>query len=166
MADLTTLDEKLAEVLGLAMAAQDATKKVEGLFDEENGGAQVTSDLQRMREQAEETEQRCEGIADRLDGKKTAVLEKARETKQEAKDMMSTYLGSDAEGLDGLEFLVMAEAGEVGHWEVLGALSKKAADEQLRDLVEWALPIQEQHLSTVRSHAVAVAEGEDPHETS
>jgi hypothetical protein len=29
---------------------------------------------------------------------------------------MSTHLGDDAEGLDGFEFLTMAEAGEVGHW--------------------------------------------------
>ena len=35
MAELTTLEEKLAEVLGLAMAAQDATEKVEGLVEDD-----------------------------------------------------------------------------------------------------------------------------------
>ena len=39
--------------------------------------------------------------------------------------MMSTYLGSDADDLDGFEFLTMAEAGEVGHWEILGKLNEK-----------------------------------------
>jgi hypothetical protein len=34
--------------------------------------------------------------------------------------MMSTYLGDDADALDGFEFLTMAEAGEVGHWSVVG----------------------------------------------
>jgi hypothetical protein len=33
MADLTTLEEKLAEVTGLAGAAQEATRKVESLLD-------------------------------------------------------------------------------------------------------------------------------------
>ena len=33
MAELTTLEEKLAEVLGLAQAAQGATEKVEGIGD-------------------------------------------------------------------------------------------------------------------------------------
>ena len=33
--------------------------------------------------------------------------------------MMKTYLGEDADALDGFEFLTMAEAGEVGHWSVL-----------------------------------------------
>ena len=55
MAELTTLEEKLAEVLGLAQAAE----------------------------------------------------------------MMETYLGEDADGLDGFEFMTMAEAGEVSHWAVL-----------------------------------------------
>ena len=37
--------------------------------------------------------------------------------------MMRTYLGADADGLDGFEFLTMAEAGEVGHWEAASACS-------------------------------------------
>ena len=44
--------------------------------------------------------------------------------------MMSTYLGDDADDLDGFEFLTMAEAGEVGHWSVLGKLNERAGDER------------------------------------
>ena len=110
MAELTTLEEKLAEVIGLAKAAQAATQEVEGLVDDE----ELQGELQRMREEAEETERRCTELADQRDGKKTAILEKAQETKNEAAEMMSTYLGSDADDLDGFEFLTMAEAGEVG----------------------------------------------------
>ncbi len=66
-----------------------------------------------MRDEARETEERGTELADELDGKKTAVLDKARETKGEASEMMSTYLGDDADALDGFEFLTMAEAGEV-----------------------------------------------------
>ena len=51
--------------------------------------------------------------------------------------MMSTYLGDDADGLDGFEFLTMAEAGEVGHWAVLGKLNEAAGGEQRsKQLVE------------------------------
>ena len=89
MAELTTLDEKLAEVTGLAQAAQDATQKVEGLVDDE----ELLSKLRQMREEAEETERRCTAVAEERDGKKTAILEKARETKSEAVEMMRTYLG-------------------------------------------------------------------------
>src|SRR3954452_13598324 len=101
MAELTTLEEKLAEVTGLAKAAQEATQKVEGLVDDD----ELVSQLQRMREEAEETERRCTQIADERDGKKTAILEKAQETKNEAAEMMSTYLGSGPGGGHWLEFL-------------------------------------------------------------
>ena len=160
MADLTTLEEKLAEVIGLAQAAQDATKKVEGLVDDED----VAAVLQRMREEAEETERRGTKIAEERDGKKTAILDKARETKGEAGDMMKTYLGDDADDLDGFEFLTMAEAGEVGHWAILGKLNEKAGEQELSELVSWALPIQERHLKDVRECSLKLAAAEDPND--
>src|SRR3954471_13914655 len=158
MAELTTLEEKLAEVTGLAKAAQEATQKVEGLVDDD----ELVSQLQRMREEAEETERRCTQIADERDGKKTAILEKAQETKNEAAEMMSTYLGSDSDDLDGFEFLTMAEAGEVGHWEILGKLNEKAGEPEVGELVEWALPIQQRHFSEVREGSLDLAAEEDP----
>jgi hypothetical protein len=161
MAELTTLEEKLAEVTGLAMAAQGAVEKVSGLVDD--GDLQQT--LQRMATEAKETEERCTQLAEELDGKKTAVLDKARETKQEATEMMRTYLGSDAEGLDGFEFLTMAEAGEVGHWEVLGVLGEKAGKSDVQELVRWAVPIQRRHLDEARQGSLKLAAEEDPNET-
>ena len=158
MAELTVLEEKLSEVLGLAQAAQKSTRKVERLVEDE----EVAATLRRMREEAEETERRCAELAERRDGKKTAILEKARETKGEAVEMMSTYLGDDADGLDGFEFLTMAEAGEVGHWEVLGKLNEAAGEEELSQLVRWALPIQEGHLSQARETSLKLAAEEDP----
>ena len=160
MAELTVLEEKLSEVLGLAQAAKESTQKVEGLVDDE----EVAALLQRMREEAEETERRCTDLADQRDGKKTAILEKARETKGEAVDMMTTYLGEDADGLDGFEFMTMAEAGEVGHWEVLGKLNEQAGEEPLQELVQWALPIQQAHLSQARETSLKLAAEEDPDE--
>ena len=158
MAELTTLEEKLAEVTGLAKAAQEATQKVEGLLDD----GELAKQLQHMRDEAVETERRCTELADERDGKKTAILEKAQETKNEAAEMMSTYLGSDADDLDGFEFLTMAEAGEVGHWEILGKINEKAGEEPIRELVAWALPIQERHLKEVREGSLTLAGEEDP----
>jgi hypothetical protein len=121
-----TLEEKLAEVLGLAQAAQGATEKVEDMIEDE-------------------------GIV------ATAILEKAQETKAEATEMMSTYLGGDSEGLDGFEFLTMAEAGEVGHWAVLGKLNESAQESEISELVEWALPIQERHFTSVKDGSLKLA---------
>jgi hypothetical protein len=162
MAELTVLEEKLAEVLGLAQAAQGATQKVAGLLDD----GEVAEVLRRMRSEAQETEKRCEQVAAERDGKKTAILEKARETKGEATEMMSTYLGEDAEALDGFEFLVMAEAGEVGHWAVLGKLNEKAKEPEIEELVGWALPIQERHFSDAKNGSLKLAAEEDPYSES
>ncbi len=161
MAELTTLEEKLGEVTGLAMAAQGAVEKVSGLVDDDD----LQQTLDRMAAEAKETEDRCTQLAEELDGKKTAVLDKARETKQEATEMMRTYLGSDAEGLDGFEFLTMAEAGEVGHWEVLGVLGEKAGKTDVQELVRWAVPIQRRHLDEARQGSLKLAAEEDPNET-
>src|SRR3712207_9154406 len=102
-----------------------------------------------MREEAAETEERTTSVVEQLNGKKTAILEKARETKQEATQMMQTYLGSDADALDGFEFLTMAEAGETGHWQVLGTMNQKAGNPQIQELVEYVTPIQEDRKSVV-----------------
>ena len=162
MAELTTLEEKLAEVLGLAQAAQGATQKIEGMV----GDDEIVATLTQMREEAEETERRCTEVADTRNGKKTAILEKAQETKGEATEMMSTYLGGDSDGLDGFEFLTMAEAGEVGHWAVLGKLNESAGESEISDLVEWALPIQERHFAEVKDGSLKLAGEKDPYEES
>jgi hypothetical protein len=75
--------------------------------------------------------------------------------------MMDTYLGEDADGLDGMEFMIMAEAGEVGHWAILQQMNEQAGDATLRELTNWALPIQERHLETARESALQLAARED-----
>jgi hypothetical protein len=160
MAELTTLESKLAEVLGLAMAAQGATEKVKKLVEDED--AELAQTLERMHEEAAMTEERATEIAGSLDGKKTAILEKARETKTEATEMMSTYLGSDADALDGFEFLTMAEAGEVGHLAILGVLAERAGQSAVYELVEWGTPIQERHLRDTLQGSLRLAAEEDP----
>jgi hypothetical protein len=162
MAELTVLEEKLAEVIGLAMAAQSATEKVGGLTED----TELADELEQMHEEARETEKRGTELADGLDGKKTAVLDKARETKSEASEMMSIYLGDDAEALDGFEFLTMAEAGEVGHWSVLGKLNEQARDQRVQELIDWALPIQERHFEDVKAGSLKLAGQEDPADTA
>ena len=162
MADLTTLEEKLGEVTGLAAAAVDATKKVEGLLD--GDAAELGEALRKMREESAETERRCTELAGQRDGKKTAILEKAQETKQEGKAFMDIYLDEESDELDGFEFLTMTEAGEAGHWAILGKLNEKAGEPEIGELVDWALPIQERHLEEVRDGSLRLAAAEDPDE--
>ena len=162
MAELTNLESKLAEVLGLAGAAKGATEKVKGMLDEDE--QDLASTLEQMHEEASETEQRCEAVAGEFDGKKTAILDEAREVKQEATEMMETYLEGEDEALDGFEFLTMAEAGEGGHWSIVKKLNERADVDTVRELTEWALPIQERHLGQVLEGSLELAGREDPNE--
>ena len=111
-----------------------------------------------------EAEERTTAVAENLEGKKTAILEKARETKQEATEMMSTYLGNDADALDGFEFLTMAEAGEVGHWTVVRTMNERANLPGLQEIVDWMIPIQQRHFEQTLEGSVELAADEDPNE--
>ncbi len=161
MAELTTLESKLGEVLGLAMAAQEATQKVLKLEDLDD---ELKQRLQQMQQEAEEAERRGTELVERFEGKKTAILEEARETKSKASDMLSTYLDKDSDALDGFEFLTMAEAGEVGHWSILDTLNQRARDAAIGEFVEWGLPIQQRHLEEVQMASAQLASQKDPSE--
>src|ERR1700727_1846753 len=162
MAELTHLDEKLAEVLGLAQAAQTATNKVATLARKEKE-SELLELMQQMSDQAAKIAQRCDVVAGSRDGKRTAIAKKARETKAEVTGFMKTYL-EDAEALDGLEFLSMAEAGELAHWEILAKLNETANDRDVTSVVKFAVPLQQAHVDAVREQALRLASKEDPTE--
>jgi hypothetical protein len=159
MAELTNLETKLGEVMGLAMAAQAATEKVLGLVEDEH--PEYSERLNQMHREAAETEQRCAGIVETMEGKKTAITDEATTTKRKGAEMMKIYLDADADALDGFEFLTMAEAGEVGHWNVLGSMNH-AGSSDIAELCEWAIPIQERHFAVVTEASREIAQSEDP----
>jgi hypothetical protein len=162
MAQLTVLDEKLAEVLGLAQAAQQAAKKVATLARREKESDLVDM-MSEMGNEARTVEERCQQIANARDGVKSAINKEARETKVELLDFMKSYL-EDAEALDGLEFLSMAEAGELAHWKILEKLNEKAGDTEIAEAIKIALPLQQRHVQRVAAASLDLAASEDPDE--
>jgi hypothetical protein len=158
---LTNLESKLGEVVGLAMAAQAATKKVATLAraDKRTG---LVGMLEKMNGEAKEAEERGTAVAGTFEGKKSAILSEARDVKKKGAEMLSTYLDADSDSLDGLEFLTMAEAGEVGHWEILAHLNKRARHAGVKELISWGLPIQKRHLTDIRASSLQLADSENP----
>ena len=130
MAELTKLEAKLGEVTGLAMAAQAATKKVGTLAKEEH--PELVARLERMHEEAAETERRCTELADDWTARRPPSSKRRGRRRAKGAEMMATYLDDDADALDGFEFLTMAEAGEVGHWSVLKKLNEKKGSAGVR----------------------------------
>jgi uncharacterized membrane-anchored protein YjiN (DUF445 family) len=128
MVVIEKLQEKLAEALGLEMAAQKAVEELgaKGLLDKNRMLAQ----LQKMQSQAgnhqsklEETVRNLANVSEELDSSK--IQQVAQETAQKCSSMMQTYLGQDPDSSEAIEFLCLAEGGEVTHYEVLAAISKK-----------------------------------------
>jgi hypothetical protein len=165
MAELTNLETKLAEVIGLAMAAQDLGDRASSLAKKEKRTDLVRT-LAKMKREAAEAEREGTQVAGALDGKKTAILKEARATKAKAGKMASTYLDRSADALDAFEFMTMAEAGEVGHWSVLGELNRKANDPRIRALVRKHGPIQKRHLQEAQRGALQLAADENPNEAA
>lgn len=154
MAELSEVESKLGEVMGLAQAAQLTTKTVQKLAED----GELKQGLGRMHDESVQVAERCQALADGLEGKKTAIAEQARETKQEAQEMMKTYLsGDDVDALDGLEFMIMAEAGELGHVEIVEAMNQQVRMEGVDELIGFVKPIEERHVRYTREAALKLA---------
>jgi hypothetical protein len=128
MVEIEMLQEKLGEALGLEMAAQKAVEELGsmGLLDK-NG---MLAQLQKMQSQAgnhqsklEVTVRNLANVSEELDSSK--IQQVAQETAHKCSSMMQTYLGQDPDSSEAIEFLCLAEGGEVTHYEVLAAISKK-----------------------------------------
>jgi ferritin-like metal-binding protein YciE len=140
------LEEQIGECVGLERAAQQAVKELEtkGLLDK------VKRPMEKMRRQAGQHEQKMEQAIQRVieaeEIDESSIEQSAEETVQKATEMMQTYLGKDPDSQDALEFLCLAEGGEVIHYEVLSKLSQKVKDKKFASTVKTILKQEKQHL--------------------
>jgi ferritin-like metal-binding protein YciE len=106
--------------------------------------------LQNMKKEAGDHQRRIEQVMQAVSESEgldeQSIRQNAEETSQKASQMMQTYLGEDPDTLDALEFLCLAEAGEVTHYEVLDELAKKVKDKKFASEVRSILREEKQHL--------------------
>jgi hypothetical protein len=155
---LTLLETKLAEVLGLATATRGATAIVVELVRDSD--EDLAEQLARMGETMAETEERCRELASGHD--EHALLAHAGTVKGKADRALLAWIDTDARALDGLEFLTGAIAAEVARWSSLAQYNVRAQDEDLTELIAWALPVQQRHLQTVLEAVREIASEDDP----
>ena len=72
-------------------------------------------------------------------------------------DLTRSTRSSGKEALDGFEFLSMAEAGELCHWEIVEAMAKTADEADVHSLATWAVGVQREHVEPVRRASLALA---------
>jgi hypothetical protein len=147
MANLQKLEQKIGEALGLEKAAQVAVEELsaKGLLDE--GG--MKDKLQNMKKQANNHQANLEELIPALESEGLSsenIQNAATETEQKAAEMMKTYLGEDPDSSEAIEFLCLAEGGEVTHYEVLSALTKGVKNKKLATKVKAVLAEEKRHL--------------------
>ena len=112
--------------------------------------------LDQMRKEAGNQQRKLEQLIQRLSG--SLHSSKLQETEQKASEMMKTYLGQDPDSSEAIEFLCLAEGGEVTHYEVLSALAlKKVKNKQLSNTVNSILREEKRHLQLCTRLAKQIA---------
>jgi rubrerythrin len=147
MANLQKLEQKIGEALGLEKAAQAAVEELsaKGLLDE--GG--MKDKLQTMKKQANNHQANLEELIPALESEGLSsekIQNAATETEQKAAEMMKTYLGEDPDSSEAIEFLCLAEGGEVTHYEVLSAMTKGVKNKKFGTKVKAILAEEKRHL--------------------
>lgn len=141
------LEEQIGECIGLERAAQQAVHELDakGLLE-----ADVKKKINSMKKQAGEHERKMEQATQRIVESQQldeqSIEESAQDTVNKATQMMETYLGQDPDSQDALEFLCLAEGGEVTHYEVLNTLATKLKDKRFGSAVKSILKQEKQHL--------------------
>ena len=147
MADKEMIQEKIGEALGLEKAAQKAVEELHsrGLLEPEH-----MKKLTKMKEQAGKQEEEMEVLVLDLthtDGFDSSTIEeKAVETADKVSKIMVTYLGDEPDTQEALEFLCLAEGGEVAHYEVLASVAKDVKNKKFGTKVRSILKEEKGHL--------------------
>jgi ferritin-like metal-binding protein YciE len=161
MADQEMIQEKIGEALGLEKAAQKAVVELDsrGLLKPEQ-----MKKLSKMKEEASKQEQRMEELVEELsdsDGLDSSEIEStAEETAEKASKMMETYLGEEPDTQEALEFLCLAEGGEVTHYEVLSSIAKDVKNKKFGTTVRAILKEEQGHLDVCTKLAKSNASSE------
>ena len=141
------IEEKIGEALGLEKAAQKAVEELDsrGLLKPEH-----MKKLSKMKQEARGQEQQMEELvqqlteSDELDSEK--IESTADETAEKVSKIMETYLGENPDTQEALEFLCLAEGGEVTHYEVLTSVAKEVKNRKFGTTVRAILKDEQRHL--------------------
>jgi rubrerythrin len=147
MVELQKLEQKIGEALGLEKAAQSAVEELsaKGLLNVSG----MANKLQNMKKQANNHQSKLEELIPTLESEGLSsgnIQTAAQKTEQKATEIMKTYLGEDPDSSEAIEFLCLAEGGEVTHYEVLNAMTKGVKNRKLASKVKSILAEEKRHL--------------------
>ena len=144
------LQKKLGEVLGLERAAQ---KAVDELISMKLLKSNSKDESREIQEEASNHEEKIQEVASIFSEDKDVQLdinkveESAKETEEKATNIMKIYLGEKPDTSEALEFLCLAEGGEVAHYEVLQAICSNFDNKKALSTVKSILKEEQRHLT-------------------
>ena len=143
------LSKKLGEILGLERAAQ---KAVDELISMKLIKSNSKDEAKGIQKEATSHEEQIQEVVLELSEDKDIKLDvqeveqTAEETEQKVTQIMKTYLGEEPDTSEALEFLCLAEGGEVTHYEVLSSISENFDSKKLSSTVKSILKEEQDHL--------------------
>jgi hypothetical protein len=143
------LAKKLGEILGLERAAQ---KAVDELISMKLIKSNSKDEAKGIQKEATSHEEQIQEVVLELSEDKDIKLDvqeveqTAEETEQKVTQIMKTYLGEEPDTSEALEFLCLAEGGEVTHYEVLSSISENFDSKKLSSTVKSILKEEQDHL--------------------
>ncbi|HEX5979274.1 MAG TPA: hypothetical protein VFY68_18465 [Nitrososphaeraceae archaeon] len=148
MANLQKLEKKMGEALGLEKATQAAVEHLstQGLLDKDG----MKDKLQTIKKQDNDHQRDLQELTLLLSGSQGLsngrVEETAKETEQKTSEIMKTYLGENPDSSEAIEFLCLAEAGGITHYEVLNAMTREIKNGKFATKVKAILAEEKKHL--------------------
>jgi len=148
--NIENLQKKLGEVLGLERAAQ---KAVDELITMKLLKSDSKTEAKKMQGEASNHEEKIQEVISIFSEDKNVQLdvarveESAKETEEKVTQIMKTYLGEAPDTSEALEFLCLAEGGEVSHYEVLQAICGNFDNKKALSTVKSILKEEQRHLS-------------------
>lgn len=148
--NIENLQKKLGEVLGLERAAQ---KGVDELITMKLLKSDSKTEAKEIQGEASTHEEKIQEVISIFSEDKNVQLdvakveESAKETEEKVTQIMKTYLGEEPDTSEALEFLCLAEGGEVSHYEVLQAICGNFDNKKALSTVKSILKEEQRHLS-------------------
>lgn len=148
--NIENLQMKLGEVLGLERAAQ---KAVDELITMKLLKSDSKTEAKEIQGEASTHEEKIQEVISIFSEDKNVQLDVAKveesaiETEEKATQIMKTYLGEEPDTSEALEFLCLAEGGEVSHYEVLQAICGNFDNKKALSTVKSILKEEQRHLS-------------------
>ena len=135
--------------MGLKRAAQKAVEELVSLkllkSESKDQAGEIQGEAGTHEEKIQEVSLFSEDEDIKLDMKNDE--ESAKETEKKATKIMKTYLGENPDSTEAIEFLCLAEGGEVSHYEVLQAICENFDNRKALSTVKSILKEEQKHLS-------------------